>query len=87
MLKMDEIILARSVSGDGGWSLHAPWQIAEAEIHGEAPEFLTSGAALWDGIEDGWDRPNAGDYLDALEAAEVAEQPSSQKSVDNAISQ
>lgn len=55
------LVLLRSDAGDGGWSLHTPEQIADADANDEAPEVLLSGPAQWDAEAYDWNRPNAAD--------------------------
>lgn len=58
----DKLVLCRSDAGDGGWSLHPPGTTDEAIASGDA-RILASGEA--ERVGDGWNRPNAADYLDA----------------------
>lgn len=51
------LVLVRSTSGDGGWSLHTPEAIADADASGDVPEVLLSGPSEWDFERDDWDRP------------------------------
>lgn len=60
------LVLVRSASGDGGWSLHTPEQIADADAHDDVPEFLLSGPANWDAEADDWDRPTKADCTAAF---------------------
>ena len=57
--------MIRSDTGDGGWSLHAPW--AEGP-DGLAP-ILLSGPAEWDEEAGEWNRPTQADYDAAAEHA------------------
>lgn len=58
-----DLILVRSDSGDGGWSLHAPDATDEDIASGDAP-YLLSGEA--EAIDGGWGRPNESDYAEAF---------------------
>lgn len=60
------LCLLRSDQGDGGWSLHTPEQIAEADAADDVPETVLSGPAEWDADADDWDRPNAHDVAKAI---------------------
>lgn len=62
-----EFVLVRSTTGDGGWSLHTPEQIADADAHDDVPVVLLSGTAEWSNEADAWSRPNAADYTAARE--------------------
>jgi hypothetical protein len=62
------LCLLRSDTGDGGWSLHTPEQIADADTNDDVPECLLAGPAEWDGDE--WSRPNAEDIATALDRAQ-----------------
>ena len=62
----DPFVLCRSDTGDGGWSLHAPGSTDEQIAEGDAPPFV-SGPSDWQ-AEDGWTRPNADDYCQAIQA-------------------
>ena len=62
-----DLILVRSNTGDGGWSLHTKDQIKDAEEHDDVPELVGSGPA--EAVGDGWSRPNADDYAAALSNA------------------
>lgn len=55
------LVLIRSDTGDGGWSLHTPQALADADANGDVPEVLLSGAAEWDFERDDWDRPARAD--------------------------
>jgi hypothetical protein len=57
------LVLVRSDEGDGGWSLHTPEQIADAQAHNDAPEYMNAGPATL--VDDEWDRPNQEDYIEA----------------------
>jgi hypothetical protein len=60
----DQLILCRSDTGDGGWSLHAPWATDEQIATGEEL-YLTNGPA--ERTPDGdWDRPNQADRRAAM---------------------
>jgi hypothetical protein len=63
------LVLIRSTAGDGGWSLHTPEQIADADAIDDVPEVLLSGDAQWDAENDEWDRPTRADCVDAYNAA------------------
>jgi hypothetical protein len=60
---LNDLVLCRSDSGDGGWSLHAPGSTDEAIACGEAP-YLACGPGE---MEDGqWSRPDFQDYRNAM---------------------
>ena len=61
-----DLVLVRSDSGDGGWSLHPAGSTDDQIASGDAP-YLASGPARWDDDEGDWDRPNASDYAAAHE--------------------
>jgi hypothetical protein len=61
-----DLILVRSDTGDGGWSLHTKEQIEMAEPD-ESPCSLISGPSPMYGGE--WARPDARDYERALRIA------------------
>jgi hypothetical protein len=60
------LVLVRSTTGDGGWSLHTPEAIAEADANDDLPEVLLSGPAEWDNGAEDWNRPNADDCAAAM---------------------
>jgi len=66
----DDLMLLRSDTGDGGWSLHTKDAVILAEASGDVPETIISGHAEW--IEENdlhrghWNRPNWADYEEAL---------------------
>lgn len=60
-ITIEDIELARSDLGDGGWSLHL----------GDDPRVLASGESDWD-ERVGWLRPDGADYQAALAAARAA---------------
>jgi hypothetical protein len=63
MTPTNDLVLCRSNTGDGGWSLHAPGSTDEEIACGEAP-YLACGPGE---MEDGqWSRPNPLDYGRAL---------------------
>jgi hypothetical protein len=62
-----DLILVRSDTGDGGWSLHTKEQIEMAEPD-EAPCSLISGPSQM-GADGEWARPNISDYAQALRIA------------------
>lgn len=57
-----DLVLVRSDTGDGGWSLHPAGSTDEQIASGDAP-YLVSGPAQW--VDGDWDRPNAQDYAEA----------------------
>ena len=57
-----DLVLVRSDTGDGGWSLHPAGSTDEQIASGDAP-YLVSGSAQW--VDGEWDRPNAEDYAQA----------------------
>ena len=59
-----DLVLIRSDTGDGGWSLHLREDEDEDGIPGE---ILISGPAEL--VDDEWNRPNADDYAEALAKA------------------
>jgi hypothetical protein len=59
----DDLVLCRSDTGDGGWSLHAPGSTDEQIASGDAP-YLVSGEA--EQVDGEWSRPDAQDYRQAL---------------------
>ena len=59
------LIVTRSDTGDGGWSIHTKQQIEDAEAHDEAPDLILSGPSEWDVQADDWVRPDADDFLAA----------------------
>lgn len=61
------LVLVRSDTGDGGWSLHTKDQIADAETNGEAPQYVTCGPALATD-DNGWSRPDSSDFSLTAEA-------------------
>lgn len=68
-----DLVLVRSDTGDGGWSLHTKAEVADAEAHSDAPAILVSGDAYnVADTRDGWSRPNAYDYAEALRIANAA---------------
>jgi hypothetical protein len=73
LILADDLVLCRSDTGDGGWSLHAPGSTDDDIASGDAP-YLVSGPASSSNGD--WDRPNEADYRAAAEklapwAAEV----------------
>lgn len=64
VVAVDDLVLCRSDTGDGGWSLHAPGSTDEQIASGDEP-YLASGSAEW-GERDGWSRPNYDDYQAAI---------------------
>jgi len=61
------LVLCRSDSGDGGWSLHPPGSTDEQIANGTSP-CLSFGPAAWSEDAQDWDRPNSLDYHHATEA-------------------
>ena len=65
-----DLVLVRSDTGDGGWSLHTRAQIEEAERLDDVPEMILSGPSAWTSeTEDArghWSRPDNADYDEAL---------------------
>jgi hypothetical protein len=59
-----KLILCRSDTGDGGWSLHPPGSTDEQIASGDAP-YLLSGDSKKNKFGR-WSRPNAKDYRMAL---------------------
>jgi hypothetical protein len=68
-LKAEDLVVVRSDTGDGGWSLHTPQAIADAKAQDDLPLVLTYGEAAWDEATETWSRPNAEDYAKALKIA------------------
>lgn len=66
LILADDLVLCRSDTGDGGWSLHAPGSTDEQIATGEAP-YLVSGPAEFDADQGDWNRPNEADYREAAE--------------------
>ena len=64
-IDINDLIVCRSDTGDGGWSLHAPGSTNEQIASGDAP-YLVCGPAEWDAETQEWSRPNEGDYRIAL---------------------
>jgi hypothetical protein len=62
--RQGDLVLVRSDTGDGGWSLHPAGSTDEQIASGDAP-YLVSGTAQW--VDGDWDRPNAQDYAKANE--------------------
>ena len=62
--RQGDLVLVRSDTGDGGWSLHPAGSTDEQIASGDAP-YLGSGTAQW--VDGDWDRPNAQDYAKANE--------------------
>ncbi len=62
--RSSDLVLVRSDTGDGGWSLHPAGSTDEQIASGDALCWL-SGPAQWDEEEGDWDRPNAHDYEEA----------------------
>ena len=60
--RQGDLVLVRSDTGDGGWSLHPAGSTDEQIASGDAP-YLVSGTAQW--VDGEWDRPNAQDYAKA----------------------
>lgn len=60
-----DLVLCRSDTGDGGWSLHAPGATDEAIASGDAMP-LTNGNAEWLAGSKDWSRPDQRDYSLAL---------------------
>ena len=60
--RQGDLVLVRSDTGDGGWSLHPAGSTDEQIASGDAP-VLVSGTAQW--VDGDWDRPNAQDYARA----------------------
>jgi hypothetical protein len=61
----EDLVLCRSDTGDGGWSLHAPGSTDEQIASGDAP-YLVSGPAEMDDETGEWSRPDLADYRAAL---------------------
>ena len=62
IVRQGDLVLVRSDTGDGGWSLHPAGSTDEEIAQGHAPS-LVSGTAQW--VDGDWDRPNAQDYASA----------------------
>ena len=60
---MIDLVLCRSDAGDGGWSLH-PGDTTDEMIAAGNARILASGDSEWDGAR--WNRPDIGDYGDAI---------------------
>lgn len=58
-----DLVLVRSDTGDGGWSLHAPGSTDDDIASGDAPYLLSGNAKMINGV---WSRPNEQDYEQAL---------------------
>lgn len=65
VVAVDDLVLCRSDTGDGGWSLHAPGSTDEQIASGDEP-YLVSGPADWDEKTGDWSRPNYDDYQAAI---------------------
>jgi hypothetical protein len=61
---VNDLVLCRSDTGDGGWSLHPPGSTDEQIASGDAP-YLLSGDSKKNKFGR-WSRPNAKDYRMAL---------------------
>lgn len=69
------LALIRSDTGDGGWSLHTPEQIAHADATDDVAAVLVSGDANWIAetadCYGQWNRPNADDCAEALRLSDT----------------
>jgi hypothetical protein len=64
--EMGELVLVRSDTGDGGWSLHAhtPTPGSDIGVSGFDPNPILTGPAEL--VDDEWNKPNAEDYREAM---------------------
>lgn len=63
---MTALVLVRSDTGDGGWSLHPPGSTDEQIADGSAPALLT-GKAECDPDLGRWTGPTVSEYAEAMQ--------------------